>query len=266
MNSSPRSVCAPEPQFVLCIPMGPSSSHYSPSSCAWLLLLVVIVGTQFGERAAAADPETIDGLKRSLNRLLRQQDIELSRYRSRVASIASAELRESVFALSEVFGNCGVAVAGVQSLFDAAGADCTSKAPHTPQSIAEEAASDLHGCLREVEEAFVAVTRPLEESLSAAAVASTKLNFWLQSKLFAVTPSLSPLDTFDAAAAARETFNEAVLWDNVGSFGLYRAIEEARRSFRDAGEWGFVCGLMAFNKLWAKSKSTENFLNTQCVE
>lgn len=239
------------------------------NSHLFVLFAVLLLASTFSSpTTASVTPETVDQLKMSLNQLVRQQNEQLAHYKSQLETSSAAELRESVFALSEVLYQCTLSWAGLQAQFNAADATCASQAPHTPASISSDTAEDLNQCLAEVEASFLAVTSPLDESLSAEITASSKLNFWLQSKLFARSTATSsrssPLDTFDADAASREIFNEAVLWDNVGSIDLYYGVRGLAAPLKSAGEWGFICGLNAFNKLFQKLKNTEAYLNTNC--
>lgn len=237
-----------------------------------LAVFLLSVGVLIEETgASSASPETVRQLKMSLNQLVRQQNAQLAHYKSQLEASTRAELREAVFALSEVMQQCTLAWRGLQAQFLAVDASCANNAPNTPQSMASETASDLNQCLAEVQENVAAVTRPIDESMSAEIVKSSKLNFWLQSKLFATASSsvssggAFTLDTFDATAAARDIFNEAVLWDNVDSFRLYHSVRAAPPALTSAGEWGFVCGLTSYNKLFQKMKNTEAFLNTNCA-
>lgn len=235
------------------------------SYLAVVVLLLSAAGIH--ETRAATTPAMVNELKMSLNRLVRQQNIQLAHYKSQLESSTMSELREAVFALSEVFFQCTLSWQGLQTQFAAVDVGCASGAPHTPASIANEAATDLNQCLVEVEENVVGVTRPIDESLSAEIASSSKLNFWLQSKLFTSpsSSSLSPLDAFDALTSSLEIFNEAVLWDNVASIKLYQSVRAAPAALTNAGEWGFICGLNSFNKLFQKLKNTEAFLNTNCL-
>lgn len=210
---------------------------------------------------------TVAQLKRSLNQLVRQQNAQLGHYKSQLEAVASSELVSSVFSLSEVMHQCTIAWNILRTQYNAADATCASQGPHTPDSLARETEADLTQCLAEVEENFVEVTRPIDEGLSAKTTASSRLNFWLQSKLFETkrTASLAKVDTFDEAAASREIFNEAVLWDNVYSIRLYKSVRALPQLLFNAGEYSFICGLNSFNKFFQKLKNTEGYLNTNCA-
>lgn len=162
---------------------------------------------------------------------------------------------------------CTLAWNGLRAQYNAADPSCASEGPHTPESIERETTADLTQCLAEVEEKFLEVTSPIDESLSAELTASSRLNFWLQSKLFETrrTAPLATVDTFDEAAASREIFNEAVLWDNVYSIALYKSVRALPQPLFNAGEYSFFCGYNSYNKLFQKLKNTEGYLNTNCA-
>lgn len=243
-----------------------------PVSYRWFLLLVTLLGPLHFvlHPCSAATVETVTSLKRSLNQLVRQQNVQLSQYKSRLESSTLNELHDSTFALSEVFMQCTLSWRSLQSQFNAADATCASGAAHTPQSMANEAVVDLNQCLAEVEAHFLAVTAAIDESLGKEIDESWKLNFWLQAKLFSRSTSKATttfpllLDTFNATATAQQIYREAVLWDNVDSIQLYTSVRDAAAPLRDAGEWGFICGLNSYNKLFQKLKNTEAYLNTNC--
>lgn len=236
----------------------------------WHLLatLILLFSTITFSTASASSQLKIGQLKMSLNQLVRQQNAQLTLYKSQLESATVSELRESVFALSEVFHQCTLSWAALQTQYNAMDSSCTSQAPHTPESIAKEAEADLNKCLAVVEMNFQDLISPIDESLAAETKASSSLNFWLQAKAFARSMSTSratSLDTFDAVAVSREIFNEAVLWDNLGSIHLYRSVRNIPGPLTNAGESGFFCGYSSFNKLFGKLKKTEAFLNTNCA-
>lgn len=222
--------------------------------------------------SAAVTPAPLDELKVSLNRLVRQQNIQLGQYNSQLNTAAHSELREAVFAMSEVFYHCSLSWRGMVAQFEAVDAECASQAPHTPESLASETEADLNQCLLVVDDTFNAVTLPIETSVIAEISESSKLNFWLQSKMFAqskgtktATPPL--LDRFDTLAVSREIFRKAVLWDNVGSIQHYRNVKGVPGPLTSAGESGFFCGYNICNvKILGKLRATEAFLNTNCVQ
>lgn len=242
-------------------------------NCLIPLLLLLLVAHTAAAAAATTSPDTIRELKMSLNRLVRQQNVQLTGYKRQLESAAVTELRESVFAISEVFFECNSLWRVLQTQYTAAENEgCASGAPNTPTSIAAEATVDFNQCFSEVESNFLSVTTPIEETLSGHWAASTQLNFWLQAQLFgqqrqpgAFPAGATPLDTFDEASAAQMIFNKAVLWDNVGSFELYNGIRAANAGpLTSAGEFGFFCAYNVRNKFFQKLKATEAFLNTNC--
>lgn len=224
---------------------------------------------------SAVTPAALNKLKVSLNQLVRQQNLQLSQYNSQLNAAAHSELREAVFALSEVFHHCSLSWRQLEAQFEAVDAECASHAPHSPESLASETEADLNQCLFDLDENFNAVTLPIETSVIAEIGQSSKLNFWLQSKLFAqskgtkaavaAVPTMA-LDRFDALAASREIFQKAVLWDNVGSIQHYRSVKSVPGPLTSAGEMGFFCGYNICNvKVFGKLRATEAFLNANCV-
>lgn len=225
-----------------------------------LLLLLILNWSQFTH---SATPETIERLKRSVNQLQRQQNIQTARYKSQLETSARSELREAVFALSEVQFQMTMAWQGIRTQYNAATATCAGEAPYSPDTMAEEAVLDLNQCLADVEQNFNSVLRPIDESLTEEIDVSSQLSFWLQSRMFA--RRAPTLENFDSDAAAQELHRRAVLWDNVGSIGLYKSVRNVSAPFNSAGEWAFICGLQSFNNLFRKVKATENYLNTVCA-
>lgn len=227
-----------------------------------LLLLLILIDDQFTHVHAAA-PETIEGLKRSVNQLMRQQHIQTHRYKTQLEASARSELREAAFALSEVQFQMTMAWEGIRSQYNAAESTCASQAPYSPDTMATEATLDLNQCLADVEQNFNEVLRPIDVALSEEIGESSQLNFWLQSALF--ERHAATLENFDAEAATQEIFRKAVLWDNVGSIGFYKSVRSVPAPFNSAGEWAFICGLQSYNNLFRKLKATENHLNTVCA-
>lgn len=227
-----------------------------------LFLLLILIADQC-MHVHAATPETVQNLKRSVNQLRRQQNIQTTRYKSQLEVSATSQLHEAVFALSEVQYQMTIAYQSILSQYNAVVATCASQAPNSPDTMAAEATLDLNQCLEDVEQNFNDVLRPIEEQLSKEIDESSQLNFWLQSLLFARRSAT--LENFDVESASQELFRRAVLWDNVGSIGFYRSVRSASNPFYSAGEWAFICGLQSYNNLFRKLKATENYLNTACA-
>lgn len=232
-------------------------------TCLPLLVCVTCVLNSRGA-TSTLDVKAPKDLKMALNRLVRQQSTQLRQFTSGL-NAAQDELREAIFALSEVFYVCSLSWRGMVSLYADAGPECVTEAPYSLEALAREAEADLNQCILNLDQNFNELTQPIEDMIAEEIAESTKLNFWLQSRVFA-RPTSQPLDSVDLPLVAREIFQKAVLWDNVASIQLYNSVRGLPGPLTSAGEFGFFCGYNACDvKLRGKLRAMEAFLNTNCA-
>lgn len=202
----------------------------------------------------------VQELKQSTNQFKRQLDRQVGNYQDFVKANTRREIKESIFAFSEVFHECQDLLRVLQQQVNAADPGCVQQAPYQMAQIAAEASVDFTQCFGEMEASLRTVVSSVEGKLNGKAAESEELSTHVQRRVFGRVDTTE--DELNAIKAA--IWKNQVAWDNVESINIYKEARELPGRLFDVGSNGFICGMSVRNSVFRKLKDTEEYLNTNC--